>query len=47
MGLQSGRNPNFKHFKTPNLGVSGKMTFGCNPMVIHIKYYKGEGGGLP
>jgi hypothetical protein len=44
MGLQSGRSPNFGTF---DLGISGKITFVCNPVVNHGKYYKGEGGGFP
>jgi hypothetical protein len=31
MGLQNGKSPNFQNFETPNLGVLGKMIFGCNP----------------
>jgi len=31
MGVQSGGSPNFKNFKTLNLEVLGKMTFGCKP----------------
>jgi hypothetical protein len=31
MGFQSGENSNFGNFKTPNLKVPKKMTFGCNP----------------
>jgi hypothetical protein len=31
MGLQSGGSPNFGNFETPNLGVTRKMTFECNP----------------
>jgi hypothetical protein len=31
MSLQSGQSPDFKNFGTPNLGVLGKMTFGCSP----------------
>jgi hypothetical protein len=34
MGLQSGESPNFKNFKTPNLGVLGKMTFDATPWLI-------------
>jgi hypothetical protein len=44
MGVQCSKNPNFKKIKTPNLGVSGKTTFGCSP---HGEYYKGEGGYFP
>jgi hypothetical protein len=31
MGIQSGKGPNFKNFKTLDLGIPQKMTFGCNP----------------
>jgi hypothetical protein len=31
MGFKSGGNPNFGNFGTPDLGVLGKMTFGCSP----------------
>jgi len=31
MGLQNDKIPNFENFETPDLGVLGKMTFGCNP----------------
>jgi hypothetical protein len=31
MGLQNDKNPNFENFETLDLGVLGKMTFGCNP----------------
>jgi hypothetical protein len=31
MGVQSHKSPNFGNFGTPNLGVEGKITFGCNP----------------
>jgi hypothetical protein len=31
MGIQSDRSPDFRNFGTFNLGVSGKMTFGCSP----------------
>jgi hypothetical protein len=31
IGVQNARNFNFGNFKTLDLGVSGKMTFGCNP----------------
>jgi hypothetical protein len=47
MGLQSGRSPNFENFETLDLGVLGKMTFGCNPVVNHKEYYKGEGANFP
>jgi hypothetical protein len=50
MGIQSGGSPNFKYFEnfgTFDLGVFGKMSFGCSPMLNHKKYYKGEGGGFP
>jgi hypothetical protein len=30
-GLQSGESSNFKNFKTFDLGVLRKMTFGCKP----------------
>jgi len=32
MGVQSGKSPNFGNFETPNLGIVGKITFGCNPL---------------
>jgi len=31
IGIQNGGSSNFGNFKTPNLGISRKMTFGCNP----------------
>jgi hypothetical protein len=34
MGFQSGGSPNFENFRTPNLGVSGKMTFDATPWLI-------------
>jgi len=30
MGFQSGGSPNFENFENPNLGILGKMTFGCS-----------------
>jgi hypothetical protein len=47
MGVQSGGRPNFENCGIPNFWVLGKMSFGCSPMVSHIEYYKGEGGGFP
>jgi len=35
MDLQSGESPNLRNFGTLDLGVWGKMTFGCSPMVNH------------
>jgi hypothetical protein len=31
IGIQNDGSPNFGNFKTFDLGVSRKMTFGCNP----------------
>jgi hypothetical protein len=31
ISLQSGGSPNFGNFETPNLGILGKLTFGCSP----------------
>jgi hypothetical protein len=31
MGIQSGKSPNLGNFRTLDLGVQGKMTFGCSP----------------
>jgi hypothetical protein len=31
MGIQSGESPNFENFGTLNLGVPGKISFGCSP----------------
>jgi len=35
-GIQCDGGPNFKDFRTPNLGVLGKTSFGCNLMTNHI-----------
>jgi len=35
MGVQSDENPNLGNFNTLDLGIQGKITFGCNPMVNH------------
>ncbi len=32
MGVQSGESLNLGNFKTPDLGIRGKITFGCSPM---------------
>jgi hypothetical protein len=43
ISVQSGKSPNFGNFKTPDLGVLGKMTFGCNPHgQSHIILWKGR-----
>jgi hypothetical protein len=31
MGFQNVESSNFENFEIPDLGVLGKMTFGCNP----------------
>jgi hypothetical protein len=46
MNFQNGGSPNFENFETPNLGVLGKMTFGCSLVVNHKEYYKGESDGF-
>jgi hypothetical protein len=35
MGVQSGENLNLGNFKIPDLGIRGKITFGCSPMANH------------
>jgi len=35
MGLQSGGRPNFENFEIPDLGVLGKMTFGCSWLITN------------
>ncbi len=47
MGFQHGKSFSFENFGTSDLGVMGKMTFGCNPHDQSQRYYKGEGGGFP
>jgi len=46
IGVQSDKSPNFKNFGTLNLGVLGKMTFGCSPCGKPQKKYKNEGYGF-
>jgi hypothetical protein len=31
MGIQNDKSPNFENYGIPDLGVSKKMSFGCNP----------------
>jgi len=46
MGFQNDKGFNFGNFGIPNLGVLGKVTFGCNLVTSHKEYYKGEDGDL-
>jgi hypothetical protein len=47
MGLQNCRSFNFRHFGTPNLGVSEQNDImGAGLVATHIIHYKGEGGGF-
>jgi hypothetical protein len=47
MNVQSGGKPNFRNYKTPNLGVSEKCHLNVAMVACHKEYYKGEGGDLP
>jgi len=47
MGIQSGKNSNFKIFRTLIWESQEKWHLGVTLVVNHKEYYKGEGGGFP